>query len=299
MDETPQAPEEVFRAGYAAICGPPNAGKSTLLNALVGEHLAIATRRPQTTRRRTLGILSGERFQILFVDTPGILEPRYALQSAMMREVDLALGDADLLLYVADIRTPGIAPGVLKAARRKPLVVALNKADLLGRAADSLPVIDRLRAEVPEAAFFAISALRGGGLAALQAHLIGLLPPGAPFYPPDQLTEHPERFFAGELVREAIFERFHQEVPYSTEVVIEEFKEREAGKDYIAATIFVESESQKGILIGRGGQAIRDLGRQARSAIESFLGRSVYLELRVKVLPDWRKDPQALRRFGY
>ncbi|MBM3317365.1 MAG: GTPase Era [Candidatus Eisenbacteria bacterium] len=293
------AGETPFRSGYAAICGPPNAGKSTLLNRLIGERLAITTSRPQTTRRRMLGILSGEGFQIVFVDTPGILEPRYALQSAMMKEVGRALADADLLLLVTDIRAAELAPGVFEAARRKPLVVALNKADLVADRETSLPILDRLRAQAPEAEFFVLSALRGGGVDALRARLIELLPAGAPFYPPDQLTEHPERFFASELVREAIFERFHQEVPYSTEVQIDEFKERDAGKDYIAATIFVESESQKGILIGRGGRAIRDLGHQARGAIESFLGRPVYLELRVKVLPDWRKDPRALRRFGY
>jgi GTP-binding protein Era len=217
----------------------------------------------------------------------------------MMRQVGESLAAADLLVYVVDARKPVLAPGVVAAARAKPLVVAVNKVDLLARSEETLPAIESLRAVVPQAEFFAISALRGAGLAPLQAHIVARLPVGPPLYPPDQLTEHPERFFAAELVREAIFERFRQELPYSTEVEVEEFKEREAGKDFIAATIYVETESQKGILIGSGGRAIRDLGRQARGAIEAFRGRQVYLELRVKVLPNWRKDPQALRRFGY
>jgi GTPase len=297
---TPGAgPAAGFRAGFVAICGLPNAGKSTLLNALIGERLAIATRKPQTTRRRMLGILSNERCQIAFIDTPGILEPRYALQTAMMQAVDQGIADADLLLYVVDVRSPEIAPGVIAAAARKPLVVAVNKADLLKHAELSLPALERLNAIMPQAEYFVVSALRGAGVAALQAHLAGRMPLGHPLYPPDQLTEHPERFFAAELVREAIFERYRDEVPYSAEVQIEDFRERAGQKDFIAATIFVETDSQKGILIGSGGQAIRDLGQRARCAIEALLGRPVYLELRVKVQPNWRKDPQALRRFGY
>jgi GTP-binding protein Era len=302
-DETHDVPEASpaagFRAGFVAICGLPNAGKSTLLNALIGERLAIATRKPQTTRRRMLGILSSEHSQIIFVDTPGILEPRYALQTAMMHTVDQSIADADLLLYVVDVRSPEIAPGVVAAAARKPLVVAVNKADLLKQVEQSLPALERLRAIMPQAEYFVVSALRGAGVAALQAHLGDRMPPGHPLYPPDQLTVHPERFFAAELVREAIFERFRDEVPYSAEVQIEDFRERTGQKDFIAATIFVETDSQKGILIGSGGQAIRDLGQRARCAIEALLGRPVYLELRVKVQPNWRKDPQALRRFGY
>ena len=246
-----------------------------------------------------LGILSGERSQIIFVDTPGILEPRYELQAVMMRTVGQSIADADLLLYVVDVRSPEIAPGVVAAATHKPLVVAVNKADVLKNAEQSLPALERLRELAPQAEYFVVSALRGVGIAALQAHLAERLPLGPPLYPTDQLTEHPERFFAAELVREAIFERFRDEVPYSAEVQIEDFRERAGQKDFIAATIFVETESQKGILIGRGGQAIRDLGQCARVGIEALLGRPVYLELRVKVLPHWRKDPQALRRLGY
>jgi GTP-binding protein Era len=288
-----------FRFGFVAICGAPNVGKSTLLNAILGERLAIATPKPQTTRRRTLGILTTDACQMVFVDTPGILEPRYALQEAMMQQVDAALRDADLLLLVADARAPEIAPGVREAGRRKPLVVALNKADLLRTLEESLPAIERLQGEVPGAEFFVVSARQGGGLPALVARLGQLLPPGPPAYPPDELTEHPERFFVAEILREAVFTHFHQEVPYSTEVEIEDFRERPGAKDYIAATLFVESDTQKAILIGRGGAAVRALGETARREIEAFLGRPVFLALRVAVLPNWRRDPRALRRFGY
>jgi len=297
--ETEMAGGADFRCGYVAICGYPNAGKSTLLNALLDERLAIVTRKPQTTRRRTLGILTNDGGQIIFVDTPGILEPRYELQGAMMRQVEQSIGDADVLLYVVDIRHPRIAPGVQEAAQRKPLIVALNKADLLRTAEEGLPAIEALRGEVPQAGFHAISALKGAGLPALLAEIFARLPRGPAFYPADQLTEHPERFFVAELIREAAFDRFHEEVPYSVEIELAEFREHPGRKDLIEAIVWVETESQKGILIGKGGKAIRGLGRQAREAIEAFLKRPVFLELRVKVQPHWRRDAQALRRFGY
>jgi len=294
----PSVPPD-FRFGYVAICGEPNVGKSTLLNAILGERLAIATPKPQTTRRRTLGILTRERWQMVFLDTPGILEPRYALQEALMQQVEAALRDADLLLLVVDVRAPALGAGILAAVRRRPLVVALNKADLLRSAEESLPAIERIRLEAPGAEFFVLSAREGSGVEALVEHLGQRLPLGPPGYPADALTEHPERFFVAELIREVVFTQFRQEVPYSTEVELEEFRERPGGKDYIAATLFVESDSQKAIVIGRGGAAIRALGEAARREIEAFLGRPVFLALRVAVLPHWRKDPRALKRFGY
>ncbi len=288
-----------FHFGYVVICGPPNAGKSTLLNVLLDEPLAIITPKPQTTRRRTLGILTTERFQAVFVDTPGMLAPRFALHEAMMREVEQSMADADLLLYVADVRDPGSAPGLGDVSRRKPVMIVLNKADLLGRLEESLPVIERLQPLFPGAEFCVISALRRSGLTPLHEWFAARLPSGAPLYPPDQLTEHPERFFVAERIREAIFTRYHQEIPYSTEVEIETFREEPGRKDLIEATVFVENDSQKGILIGKGGRAIRDLGQQARRSIEEFLGRPVFLALRVAVLPNWRRDARALRRLGY
>ena len=288
-----------FRSGYIVICGYPNAGKSTLLNTLLDARLAIVTPKPQTTRRRTLGILTHASAQAIFIDTPGILTPRDELHAAMMRQVEESLHDADLLLYVVDARRPAVAPGVAEAAARKPVVVAVNKADLLRSPEEALPAITRLRETLPEAEFFAISALHGSGVPALRDRLLEKLPPGAPFYPPDQLTEHPERFFVTELIREAVFDLFREEVPYATEIELAAFREEQGRKDVIEADIFVETESQKSILIGRKGAAIRELGVRARRAIEELLGRPVYLALRVKVLPHWRRDRRALARFGY
>ncbi|MBD3236526.1 MAG: GTPase Era [Candidatus Eisenbacteria bacterium] len=294
-------PPPGFRSGYAAICGYPNVGKSTLLNALLNQRLAIATPKPQTTRRRTLGILTTQAAQMIFVDTPGILDPRYGLQESMMVQVRQTMREADLLVYVTDVRRPRLAPGVAAAAQEKGVLVALNKADLLRRPEECLPAIEQLRQGVPQAEFFAISALRGRGLEPLLAAITAHLPPGPPYYPPEQVTEHPERFFVGELIREAVFAQFWEEVPYGTEVAIDEFRERGGAgqKDWIAATVFVENESQKGILIGKQGAAIKRLGEAARVAIEEFLLRPVFLELHVRVLPNWRRDPRALRRLGY
>ena len=298
-DREGSAQPAAFRSGYVVICGYPNAGKSTLLNSLLDARLAIVTAKPQTTRRRTLGILTHESAQAIFGDTPGILTPRDELHAAMMRQVDESLRDADLLLYVVDARRPSVAPGIAEAAAHKPVVVAVNKVDLLRTPEGTLPAIERLREGLPEAEFYAASALHGAGVPALRDRLLEKLPPGAPFYPPDQLTEHPERFFVTELIREAVFDLFREEVPYATEIELTAFREEPGRKDVIEADIFVETESQKSILIGRQGAAIRQLGIRARAGIEELLGREVYLALRVRVLPHWRRDRGALARFGY
>lgn len=288
-----------YRSGYVVICGYPNAGKSTLMNQILDFKLAIVTAKPQTTRRRTLGILTRPDAQVIFLDTPGILEPSYDLQAAMMKQVEQGLADADLVLYLADATAPRMAPGVAEVSAKKPVLVVLNKADRLGTPDDALPIIESLGGQGRFAGFRSASALTGAGVPELIEQVVSLLPPGPQFYPEDQLTEHPERFFVAELIREAIFTRYREEVPYSTEVGIEEFRESPGRKDLIRATIFVESESQKGIVIGKGGAAIKRLGQAARAAIEGFLGRPVFLELRVKVLPKWRRDERALKRFGY
>ncbi|MCK4303460.1 MAG: GTPase Era [Candidatus Eisenbacteria sp.] len=290
---------DAFHSGYVAICGYPNAGKSTLLNAILEQKLAIVTPKPQTTRHRTLGILTNERCQMIFIDTPGILDPRYDLQAAMMKQVGKSIADADVILYLADVRHPRLAPGVVVASRNKPTIILLNKADLLKRVEDALPIIEELRQQGEFVDFFAISALRGRGVHGMLGRVESLLPPGPHLYPADQLTEHPERFFVGELIREAIFDLFRQEVPYSTEVEVIEFRESEGKADHIEAIIYVESESQRGILIGKGGQAIKRLGSKARVSIEEFLSRPVFLGIKVKVMPNWRRDKRALRRFGY
>ncbi len=292
-------PPPEFRAGYVAICGYPNVGKSTFMNAVLGEKLAIVTPKAQTTRRRTLGILTTPRFQMVFLDTPGILEPRYRLQQSMMKQVAESIADADVLLYIVDVTRPALAEGVVEATREKPVLVVLNKVDLLKQPEETLPIIDEFRKGADFADFFAVSALLATGLVRVIERASELLPVSPPYFPPDALTEHPERFFVAEIIREAVFSLFRQEVPYSTEVEIETFKERPGAKDLIEATIVVESDSQKAILIGKGGRAIKALGQKAREAIEDFLGRPVYLSLRVKVVPGWRKDARFLRRLGY
>lgn len=294
--------EGEFHCGYVALVGAPNVGKSTLMNHLVDSRLAIVSPKPQTTRRRTLGIVSGADYQMILLDTPGILDPRYPLQAAMMRTVHEALGDADIacVLFDATLLVPGeiAVPEELRGFER-PRIAVLNKVDRVNPKEKLIPLIQ----EIHESGLFneiiPISARTGDGVDRLVEALVRALPPGPPFYPEDQLTEQPERFFVGELVREQIMVRFSEEIPYAVEVEVTEFKEREGAKDFIGITLYVEQESQKGILIGRGGQAIRDLGAAARDGIERFLGRPVFLELRVKVAPKWRRDEATLRRLGY
>jgi len=291
-----------FRSGYVALIGAPNVGKSTLLNHLVRSRLGIVSPRPQTTRRRTLGILSGEGYQIVFLDTPGIIDPRYALQEALMRTVGDVLGDVDLVIILLEAGTA--KPGDLGIPERavqfeKKRIAVLNKIDLLRNRAEMIPVLQAIFETGLFEEIVPLSALTGEGTSRLVETLAAHLPEGPPFYPEDQLTEQPERFFVGELIREQVFHRFQEEIPYSIEVEVAEFKERPGAKDYIEAILFVEQDSQKAIVIGRKGQAIRALGEAARRAIEGFLDRPVYLDLRVKVAPKWRRDEAALRRLGY
>ena len=291
-----------FRSGYVALVGPPNVGKSTLMNRLLQSRLAIVSPKPQTTRRRILGIVSGEGHQIILLDTPGILDPKYLLQKAMMKTVSKVLSDADVACLLLDAHAS--SPGGLKIPEELesftgPRVAALNKIDVLRPKEKIIPILE----EISETGLFAdvvpLSALTGEGVDRLIPVLVGHLPIAPPFYPVDQITEQPERFFVAELIRERVFYQFEQEIPYAVEVEVTEFKERHGAKDFIQATLFVEQQSQKGILIGHGGQAIRKLGEQARGSIEEFLGRHVYLELRVKVAPKWRRNEAALRRLGY
>jgi GTP-binding protein Era len=287
--------ESGFRSGYVAIVGPPNVGKSTLLNRLLGVHLAAVAPRPQTTRHRVLGIMNGAKYQAVFLDTPGLLDPKYALQQQMRREIDQALKDADLLLLVLDAARPVEDTASLAGlAANRPVVAALNKVDLVKEKKDLLPMVDRLaRGGLTEV--FMVSALKGGGVVELKAAIAARLPEGQPFYPPDAIADRPEKYFAAEFVREAVFNLYGAEIPYSTAVVIDEFKERPGRKDYVLATIYVERESQKAIVIGRGGKALKRVGSQARRNIEEFLRRPVFLELRVKVAEAWRKDERFIR----
>ena len=288
------------RAGYVALVGRPNVGKSTLLNALVGEKLSIVTPRAQTTRERVLGILTTAETQIVFVDTPGLLEPKYRLQQAMLETALAAVEESDLVLLLLDGTRPDELPTakVVEALRRKAtaLLVAINKSD--EATSSGISALRKWCKEEFDKDPLLCSALTGDGLEELQQQLNAQLPSSPFFFPSDDLAVQPVRFFVAELVRETVFEQYAEEVPYSTVVRIEEFRE-EKEPLYIRATVYVERDSQKPILLGRGGSAIRELGRLSREKIETFLQRSVYLDLWVKTLPGWRNKASALQFLGY
>ena len=283
------------RAGIVTVVGKPNAGKSTLLNRVMGEKLAIVSEKPQSTRDRVVGIRTTGDVQMIILDTPGLLNPRYELQRAMRGTALRALKDADLIVYLADAteRTP---PSLLEAAEldhtpRAPVLTVLNKADAIR------PVERQELAEaLPDARF--ISALTGEGVDALFEELGNQLPISPFLYPDDEISTASVRFFVSELVRETALEQLDQEVPYSLACEVEEFREAQS-PIYIRTVLYLERESQKRILIGAGGQRIRDIGRAARVKVEAFVGAAVYLDLWVKVLPNWRKSDIAVRRFGY
>jgi len=318
----PVAPEPVpspasasgsrHRAGFVSILGVPNVGKSTLLNKLVGEKLSITTSKAQTTRHRIMGILNGDDYQIVYSDTPGVLLPHYKLQEGMMRFVRSSIIDADVLLLVVDVFQESFPDEkILRQLRSSPaaMLVLLNKVDLLGdgspltkerRAAIGTEevLIERWRTEFPGASVLSLSARQGRGLDAVMERLMAVLPEHPPFFPKDQLTDKPQRFFAAEMLRESIFELYSQEVPYSCEVAVRAFKESEE-LIRIQAEIYVAQESQKGILIGNKGSAIKRVGVRTRKQMETFFQKQVHLETRVKVRKAWREDEVALREFGY
>ena len=288
------------RAGYVALVGRPNVGKSTLLNALVGEKLSIVTPRAQTTREAVTGILTSDDVQIVFVDTPGLLEAKYALQRAMHSWALEALADADVVLLLLDATRPGERPfgEALDALRRRSasVVVAINKTDV-AEAVAVQELSDWSRRELGREALL-VAAATGSGVDTLRSTLSGLLPEGPFLFPEDELAVQSVRFFVTELVRETVFEEYEQEVPYSTAVRIEEYREA-AEPIYIRATVYVERESQKRILIGKGGEGIKRLGQRAREKIEAFVGAPVYLDLWVKPLPNWRRKSSTLKYLGY
>jgi GTP-binding protein Era len=296
----PMMPEGPHRSGFVALVGRPNVGKSTLLNALLGQKVAIVSPKPQTTRTAIRGILSRPDAQIVFVDTPGIHEPRNRLGAYMVKQARRAIPDADVVCMVVDIsRPPGslderIAALVRKAQARRMLV--LNKIDLPTRSGNEH--LQAYRALAPWDMEVAVSALRGQGLDALVDEIVRLLPEGPPLYPEGQVTDQSERELAAELVREQVLRHTQQEVPHSVAVEVEEWEEKEK-ITYIRMTILVERESQKAILIGAGGSMLKKIGSGARLAIEDMLGRPVYLDLWVKARDHWRDDPNALRWLGY
>jgi GTP-binding protein Era len=284
-----------MQAGYVAIVGLPNVGKSTLLNHLLNVKLSIVSRRPQTTRHKILGILTEGETQAVFIDTPGLIQPKYELQNAMVLAIKEALEAAEVVLWLTDIETDASGEKLMhRMMGRRRVLMAINKVDLVADKSRLLPRIEHYR-QIGFDEVFLISALKGEGIDALKQAILNLLPEGTFFFPEDQLTEHPERFFVGELIRERIFETYGEEIPYATFVAVEEFKEREQRKYFIRATIYVEKESQKGIIIGRQGAVLKKVGVQARKAIELFLERPVYLELWVKVKKNWRKRRDLLK----
>jgi len=292
------------RSGYVALIGRPSVGKSSLLNAYLGQKVAIVSPRAQTTRNRLRGILTRPDAQIIFVDLPGIHRPRHRLGELMVETAMRALPDADVLLFVTDVSVPPTSEdqeiaGLLKArAAGRPVVLALNKCDLL-KPTDVIPHTDAYRALVDVTDWMLVSATRGDNLEKLLGIVVAHLPLGPRYYPPDQVTDQQERFLAAELVREAILHYTYQEIPHSVAVVVEEFKERSDTMVYIGATVYVERESQKGIVIGQGGALLKKIGTAARKSIEQALGRRVYLELWVKTRPHWRQRDEELRRLGY
>lgn len=298
----------MHKSGFVNIIGNPNVGKSTLMNALVGERMSIITNKAQTTRHRIVGIVNTDDYQIVFSDTPGILRPSYKLQESMMRSVTGAVSDADVILYVTDVveqaaaRDDGpmerSAEVLGKIARSKiPTIVLINKIDLA--TPESLEVmVERWKGLLPEAVILPISAKNEFGTAQLMEMIVERLPEGEPYYDKDALTDRPMRFFASEIIREKILLNYTKEVPYSVEVVIEAYRESPE-MDRISATIYVARASQKGIIIGRGGAMLKKVGTEARKDLEKFLQKKVFLELFVKVDEGWRDDSRQLRRFGY
>ncbi len=297
-----QSEKKHFKSGYVAIVGKPNVGKSTLINDFMGCKLSIVTPKPQTTRKKIMGVLTKEDYQIVFYDTPGIMEPRYELQKYMVKTAYDAIEDADVILLIAEPFEPPASTD--KAFLEKishlttPVILAINKIDLVEK--DSLiPIISAYSTQFKFAEIVPISALKSTNLDLIQTLIVKYLPEGEPFYPADHMTDYNERFLAAEIIREKVFGFYGEEIPYSTTVEIEEFKEREAGKDFIKAIIYVERESQKGIIIGKDGKAIKHVGLIAREEIEKEIGRKVYLELWVKVMEKWRKDRSKLYKLGY
>lgn len=293
----PETPEG-HRSGYVALVGKPNAGKSTLMNALVGRKLSIVSEKPQTTRHRILGILNGEGYQALFLDTPGVIDPRYGLQESMMRSLSGALTDADLQILLVDAARDDRDERLLTVLTDRPAILAVNKMDLIDQD-QAIPLVSFYAERHDFDEVVPISALHGSNVDRLRDLIVENLPEGPPFYPPEMISEHPERFFVSEIIREKIFEQFRQEIPYATQVNIVRFEERPGEKDFIDAEIVLESDSQKPILIGKRGQAIKRIGSEARHDIEAFLGRDVFLQLHVKVRKDWRKKDTYLRSYGY
>jgi GTP-binding protein Era len=289
----------MHKSGFVSVIGNPNAGKSTLLNALLGEALSATSPKAQTTRHRIHAILNGEDYQIVFVDTPGIVNPHNKLHESMLSAVESTIADADMFLLISplgeDFKNTGILDKVLKSG--KPLLLLINKIDLSTQE-EIAAQIERWQSTVPQAEVLPISALHKFGLNIVLSSILKHLPEAPAYYPKDDISDRDTRFFVKEIIRQKILTFYKKEIPYSVEVTIDDYKEEQA-LDRISATIFVERESQKGIVIGHQGTALKHVGTEARRAIENLTGKKVFLALQVKVMKNWRSSEDALRKFGY
>lgn len=289
------------RSGFVNIVGNPNVGKSTLMNDLVGERVSIITSKAQTTRHRIMGIVNAPEYQIVFSDTPGVLAPKYKLQESMLNFSEGALTDADILLYVTDVIEDPTknAEFLTKVANEKiPVLLVINKIDLLKGQNELETLVDRWHQLLPNAEIYPTSAKEHFNVSTLMQRIVQLLPQGQPYFGKDALTDKPARFFVTEIIREKILLNYDKEVPYSSEVIVEKFEEKEHSI-HIMAVIYVERDSQKGILIGHGGQRLKRVGIEARKDIEKFFDKSVYLDLFVKIESNWRNRENKLKQFGY
>ena len=294
-------PSASHRAGFVNIVGNPNVGKSTLMNDLVGERISIITNKAQTTRHRIMGIVNTPEYQIVYSDTPGVLKPKYKLQESMLEFSEGALTDADILLYVTDVvEDPEKNADFLdRVAKEKiPVLLVINKVDLLKGNDQLEELVARWKQRLPNAEIFPTSATEKFNVDNLKARIVELLPVAPPYFGKDALTDKPARFFVTEIIREKLLLNYDKEIPYSTEVLVEKFEEKE-NAIHIMTVIYVERDSQKGIIIGKGGEKIKKVGIEARHDIEKFFDKKVFLEIFVKVEKDWRNRENKLKQFGY
>ena len=301
MEEANKDIPQSHKAGFVNIVGNPNVGKSTLMNDLVGERISIITSKAQTTRHRIMGIVNTPEYQIVYSDTPGVLKPKYKLQESMLEFSEGALTDADILLYVTDvIENPEKNKDFLDRVAKEdvPVLLVINKIDMLKGDGELEKLVNQWHERLPKAEIFPTSALEHFNVDNLKRRIVELLPPSPPFFGKDALTDKPARFFVTEIIREKLLLNYDKEIPYSTEVLVEKFEEKE-NSIHIMSVIYVERDSQKGILIGKGGEKIKKIGIEARHDIEKFFGKKVFLEIFVKVEKDWRNRENKLRAFGY
>lgn len=290
---------KIDKSGWVSVVGSPNVGKSTLVNALVGEKLSIVTHKPQTTRKRITAIANGPDYQMVFSDTPGVLKPHYKMQEAMMQKVGEALEDADIIMAVTDTEERGFDEELVKRLKhvKVPLVLVLNKVDLK-KPEETVVKLEYIKAQLGDKDIMMVSALHNFNVKELKKILIDKLPEGQPYFPKEDISDMPERFFAAEILREKILMFYQKEVPYSVEVIVEEFKEQEK-LTFIRAVIYCNRHTQKGIIIGHKGEALKRTATAARKDMEKWLNAKVFLEVEVKVKKDWRNSENHLKNFGY